>query len=131
MTTPLCYKLVAMSDRDIELKASLADLRCGANREAIALLDRLAAGLLVAGFQVLPRYDGDPPYLRVINPLVGPLLGETIGVTRHDAPAGEPAWVFRWSWTEILHNADDIDGTVTKISQVLAATQEPPSGDAG
>lgn len=118
-----------MSDRDTELQASFAGLPTGADREAVALLDNLAAGLLTAGFEVLPRYDGDPPFLRVISPLAGPLLGETIGITRHGDPNGEPAWVFRWSWTEILHNADNIDSAVTKISHVLRPTQEPSGGD--
>ncbi|SEG92197.1 hypothetical protein SAMN04489712_13254 [Thermomonospora echinospora] len=85
----------------------------------IGHLDRLAAALLDDGWQVLPRYDHDPPFLRVWHPDLE-VLGLSVGV--RPGPAGTRQAAVWW-YVMLPHvrltPCADVAGAVGQIAWLL------------
>ncbi len=82
-------------------------------------LHRLATALDSRGFHAAMRTTY-PAMLHVFIPGAA-MLAESIGCTPDTDPGGRLRWYYRWSWGEILHDADDPPGAAAKIAEVLAA----------
>ncbi len=49
------------------------------------------------------------------------MLAESIDCFARTDDAGRLCWYYRWSWGELLHDANDAPGAAAKIAEVLAA----------
>lgn len=77
-------------------------------------LTRLADELEARGMEAALRTY--PAVLRVTTP--GMMLSETIDCT---AVGDGTRWCFRWSWGDVLHDADEPAAAADKVVRVLAS----------
>lgn len=82
-------------------------------------LHRLATALEDEGLhaRVTVAY---PAALHVFTPGAA-MLAESIGCAPATDDQGRLRWYYRWSWGELLHDAEDPAGAAAKIAEVLAA----------
>jgi hypothetical protein len=82
-------------------------------------LHRLAAALDAEGLlaTVRPAY---PPALHIFAP-GATMLAESIDCTPATGDDGRLRWYYRWSWGELLHDADDPGAAAAKIAEVLSS----------
>jgi len=82
-------------------------------------LHRLATALDLEGFHssVKTRY---PAALHVFIPGAA-MLAESIDCIPGTDDSGRLRWYFRWSWGEVLHDAEDPPAAAAKIAEVLSA----------
>lgn len=82
-------------------------------------LHRLAAALDTEGLHATVR-STYPPVLHVFIPGAA-MLAESIVCTPGTDEAGRLRWHYRWSWGELLHDAEDPPAAAAKIAGVLSA----------
>jgi hypothetical protein len=82
-------------------------------------LHRLAAALDTEGLHATVR-STYPPALHVFIPGAA-MLAESIVCTPATDEAGRLRWHYRWSWGELLHDAEDPQAAAAKIAGVLSA----------
>jgi hypothetical protein len=82
-------------------------------------LHRLADALDSRGFHASVK-TSYPAALHIFIPGAA-MLAESIDCTPRTDRDGRLTWYFRWSWGELLHEADDAPGAAQKIAEVLAA----------
>jgi hypothetical protein len=82
-------------------------------------LHRLAAALDSTGLHTKVRTTF-PPTLHVFIP-GATMLTESIACTPDTGDDGRLRWYYRWSWGEVLHDADDPSAAAAKIADVLSA----------
>lgn len=56
-----------------------------------------------------------------VFPVGAAMLAESIGCAPATDASGRLHWFYRWSWGELLHDADDPPGAAAKIADVLAS----------
>jgi hypothetical protein len=82
-------------------------------------LHRLATALDIVGFHATVKTTY-PAALHVFIPGAS-MLAESIDCTPGADDDGRLCWYYRWSWGEVLHDAEDPPGAAAKIAEVLAA----------
>jgi hypothetical protein len=82
-------------------------------------LHRLATALDTQGLQATVKTTY-PVALHIFAP-GATMLAESIGCTPGTDDRGHLRWYYRWSWGEVLHDADDPSAAAAKIAEVLAA----------
>ena len=82
-------------------------------------LHRLATALEKQGFHATIKTTY-PAALHVFIPGAS-MLAESIDCTPGSGPDGRLCWYYRWSWGELLHDAEDPPAAAAKIADVLAA----------
>lgn len=82
-------------------------------------LHRLATALDTVGFHATVK-TSYPAALHVAVPGAS-MLAESIDCTPGTDDDGRLCWYYRWSWGEVLHDAEDPPGAAAKIAEVLAA----------
>jgi hypothetical protein len=82
-------------------------------------LHRLAAALDIRGLHSTVKTTY-PAALHIFAP-GATMLAESIGCTPGTDDLGRLRWYFRWSWGEVLHDAEDPTAAAAKIALVLAA----------
>jgi hypothetical protein len=82
-------------------------------------LHRLATALDTQGLQstVQTTY---PAALHIFTPGAA-MLAESIDCIPGTDDSGRLHWYYRWSWGELLHDADDPSAAAAKIAEVLSA----------
>lgn len=90
-----------------------------ARSASIGDLDRLARDLFHDGWQCLPYYQHDPPYLRVWHPDLE-VFGLSVGVLPGLARAiDKPVWWYVSLPHIRLAPCDDVSGAVGQIARLL------------
>jgi hypothetical protein len=82
-------------------------------------LHRLATALDNQGFHATVKTTY-PATLHVFIPGAS-MLAESIDCTPGTGPDGRLCWFYRWSWGEVLCDAEDPPAAAAKIADVLAA----------
>jgi hypothetical protein len=82
-------------------------------------LHRLATALDGKGFHATVKTTY-PASLYVFTPGTE-MLSESIDCTPGTDHDGRLCWYYRWSWGEVLHDAEDPPGAADKIAEVLAS----------
>jgi hypothetical protein len=82
-------------------------------------LHRLATALDAQGFDASVKTTY-PAALHVFIPGAA-MLAESIDCISGTDSDGRLCWYYRWSWGEVLHDAEDPPGAAAKIAEVLAA----------
>jgi hypothetical protein len=81
-------------------------------------LHRLAAALDTRGLHTTVK-TSYPAALHIFKPGAS-MLTESIGCTPDTDDHGRLRWNYRWSWGEILHDAEDPAAAAAKIAEVLS-----------
>ena len=82
-------------------------------------LHRLATALDTQGLHATVKTTY-PAALHIFAP-GATMLAESIGCTPGTDDRGHLRWYYRWSWGEVLHDADDPSAAAAKIAEVLSA----------
>ena len=82
-------------------------------------LHRLAAALDTQGLQSTVKTTY-PATLHIFTPGAA-MLAESIDCTPATDDSGRLHWYYRWSWGELLHDADDPSAAAAKIAEVLSS----------
>jgi hypothetical protein len=82
-------------------------------------LHRLATALDLQGLDSSVK-TSYPAALRVFIPGAA-MLAESIDCIPGTDDSGRLRWYYRWSWGEVLHDAEDPPGAAAKIAEVLSA----------
>lgn len=82
-------------------------------------LHRLAAALDTQGLHATVKTTY-PAALHIFTPEAA-MLTESIGCTPGTDDTGRLHWYYRWSWGEVLHDAEDPSAAAAKIAEVLSA----------
>jgi hypothetical protein len=82
-------------------------------------LHRLATALEAQGFDATVKTTY-PAALHVFMPGAA-MLAESIDCVPATDASGRLRWYYRWSWGEVLHDAEDPPGAAAKVAEVLAA----------
>jgi hypothetical protein len=82
-------------------------------------LHRLATALDTQGLHATVK-TSYPAALHIFAP-GATMLAESIGCTPGTDDRGHLRWYYRWSWGEVLHDADDPSAAAAKIAEVLAS----------
>lgn len=116
-----------MSNERGSVRTTTTD-RAGEPAASVTCLNALTTALIAAGYNAKAKPDGEPPFVRVVNPNLATVdpkwfsgLGEDISI----APGADGRLRFWWSWGDPIVPASDIAGAVTKIAKVLRACSQP------
>ena len=82
-------------------------------------LHRLATALDTQGLDATMK-TSYPAALHIFAP-GATMLAESIGCTPGTDDRGHLRWYYRWSWGEVLHDADDPSAAAAKIAEVLSS----------
>lgn len=82
-------------------------------------LHRLADALDTRGLHTTVKTTY-PAALHIFMPGAS-MLAESIGCTPDTGDDGRLRWNYRWSWGEVLHDADDPSAAAAKIAEVMSA----------
>jgi hypothetical protein len=82
-------------------------------------LHRLATALDTQGLHATVKTTY-PVALHIFAPGAS-MMAESIGCTPGTDEGGRLRWYYRWSWGEVLHDADDPSAAAAKIAEVLSA----------
>jgi len=82
-------------------------------------LHRLANALEAQGFDATVKTTY-PAVLHVFIPGAA-MLAESIDCVPATDAGGRLCWYYRWSWGEVLHDAEDPLAAAAKVAEVLAA----------
>jgi hypothetical protein len=82
-------------------------------------LHRLAAALDTQDLHTTVKTTY-PAALHIFSPGAS-MLTESIGCTPNTDDHGRLRWYYRWSWGEVLHDAEDPSAAAAKIAEVLSA----------